>query len=624
MRLLLNAKADLGLTPDQQVASVSTTPLDVISKTPPGYAIKYENTEILDVLLQYGLADKYDMEVLLQVAMKNSSLKCVRILLESGHVVKYSHDTFLAAHLQGLPYVQSLIEGGYSYSTSFLESHPDVLHLYYSKAGICHDHSTPDPCWHITKLILTEHKCGNVLGEHINAELLHALLKRMRLRKRRRKGYSKVDAQNFFNDLEDTIDELLVYRPELLKAMDMNSLSTHVKTSDINHMEIVCYVQFICFLMERGHHISTEILLKVLISDVTTLNQSELVSTYCQLLHQGLLQENACQTFQLWINKICSSHFRNLIWRESCHMVNYELSLISRSLGVLYGHGLDIYMLGINTYEAITSCRPSNQTNETITYTFLQKMCLQYFNFIWTNDEKDIIYVHMLEMLILVAGQLVDFEREKKSYSIGYQEMFESMAAVVGHQESLYTQDGAEIPHNGKFKTTPAMVQICRHFLSLLLPHNRRGAALPILTQYSREPEALAPRYKADIEKVLAEQIKPLLQVQTLAEHCCLYIRKYLFAGNSNNITHCYQGLRFQNGGNMGVEVGEDADETPKLVRDGNGMLFDLESKGLCVDPQTTLLTRLQTLPLPVQLKQRILGYDDIESTIEQIRTITN
>ena len=641
--MLLDAQADLGMTPEHQLASVSTTPLDGVVDTPPGYAIEDDNTEILEVLLQHGLADKYDMEVLLQLAMKNSSLKCVRVLLESGHVVKRSHDTFLAAHLQGLPYVQSLIEGGYSYSTSFLESHPDILHLYYSKVGTYYNRYLPEPCSKITKLILTEHRGGVLLAEHINTELLLVLLQRMSLRSILRKLDTKTDAENFYTDLKDTIDELLKYNPDMLREVKKYTLGdcfyramTNTWNDNYSDWEGVFFVRFVSFLQERGYNISNEKITDALSvtfdkeplpSDV----EKQLVIGKCGILHQAMIQENPCKPFQAWINQLFNLHHIHTTYSYSSICLKHELSMMSHSLQVLYGHGLDIYIPTMTSFDGL-ACRarlenrPINiQTDLFAQYTFFQAICFRYFHLVQNNISDSIKYIPLMEMLILIAEQLVDFEKEKKYCSAGYDHMLRSMATILALEGRYYTQNKGRIPHKVTLESRPVIIPICRHFLSLLLPHKRAEAAVPILTYYIKEPDiSIDSNYKTDIKQLIMTEIQPLLDVQTLTEHCCLYIRKYLFAGNSNNITYCYEGRRFQLGGNVwSQDGGQEPNDRLYLERNGNGILADLESKGLCVYPQSTLLTRLQTLPLPVRLKQRLLGCDNIEQTIEHIRTIT-
>ena len=174
--------------------------------------------------------------------------------------------------------------------------------------------------------------------------------------------------------------------------------------------------------------------------------------------------------------------------------------------------------------------------------------------------------------------------------------MFSSLFGLL-YCDGWMRAPGSKTPR----KLPRVVIGILHHFMSVMFPATRADVSRKLhqyQLQYKYQIHARVPKYILLVGELVDSMIIPLLKLPALTELCFLSIRHYLLSSKCSA----------HQGSNMNPPDGSICD---RLTR-----------AGLYVGENISLVNKINRLPIPGTMKQRLKGHEGLERTIKLIWTL--
>ena len=277
---------------------------------------------------------------------------------------------------------------------------------YYNNVGLESGKSEAS-CGAYTKLILTEHSGSEALLEHINSDLIHALLLRV-CKWVKLLPQHRLSAETFYQDIMAAITELVKYCPNIVNMATKETMfiftyntrsQRNQDQSQASYKEGVMFLKLIAFLIKHGCPFDASYLTSAtdIDADVPFDPSTDLVRAKCDVINEALsmlYEEDYARAhlFKTWLSVIHVDHNHRCVHNDHSGHLAHWLSLVTHSLGLLDKHNMDIYDLPA---EMIVQLFGRDMVIPT--HTFFQNFCSQEFQFISSNSCRyDIIQIQII------------------------------------------------------------------------------------------------------------------------------------------------------------------------------------------------------------------------------------
>ena len=550
------------------------------------------------------------------------ALECTQYLashMDSAH--KQDPALLTLATSRGIEFVNILLELGYNYDESYLHNDPGILLKYYTTVGVTKKNYEAS-CGEFSDLILCTFGGAQILKEQLNISLLNALLLRMGKCRKLFVGSTKEHVETFYDDIENATAKVLHYRPQLANEFTeemmhtyMNIARTKFSNPDSNKWESVCFIRMMRFLISKKCNLTVRVValiqqLFATVSDISFASQPNMNVTIekCKLFDAFLSVQEVADKLIPWdVGRKEGSNFSKTV-------ATHGLPYYTRTVAILYKHGMDIYDL---------QGKPFRQFNliGRKTPTHFQSTVLDFVSSIRTDHSWTQRVVLLMATIVLLTGQRVDFERESKNIE-GFKRMIEELAGLLGMEGNIRTWRHYRPSRSyiTEAAITRATLQILKIFM-FYMPQELRLVTLN--TIHSRPKTAnISGHLQLIIGEIIGQELIPLTQDSSLKELCFFSIRNSLF--RSEKIP-----IRFDDSKNPFnlLPTSENDNYQPtgeKLIFSRSGDVIKTHSdvfelltmEGLYIYGPSLMETKIECLNLPTSLKHYILGVQEMEWTL--------